>query len=38
MGNAEIVDTMVHDGLTDAFDKIHMGITGKTEDLWYLFY
>ncbi|KAF6022544.1 ACAT2 [Bugula neritina] len=29
MGNAEIVDTMVHDGLTDAFDKIHMGITAE---------
>ena len=28
MGNTEIVDTTVHDGLTDAFNKIHMGITG----------
>ena len=29
MGNSEIVDTTVHDGLTDAFNKIHMGITGE---------
>ena len=29
MGNTEIVDTTVHDGLTDAFNKIHMGITGE---------
>lgn len=30
MGNAELKDTMLCDGLTDAFDNIHMGITGKT--------
>lgn len=29
MGNAEMVDTMVNDGLTDAFDKTHMGITAE---------
>lgn len=29
MGNTEFVDTTVHDGLTDAFNKIHMGITGQ---------
>jgi len=29
MGNRELVDTMLCDGLTDAFDNIHMGITGK---------
>ena len=29
MGNTEFIDTTVHDGLTDAFDKIHMGITGE---------
>ena len=29
MGNTEIVDTTVHDGLTDAFNKIHMGVTGE---------
>lgn len=29
LGPAEFKDTMVHDGLTDAFFKIHMGITGK---------
>jgi acetyl-CoA C-acetyltransferase len=25
MGDAELVDTMVHDGLWDAFDHVHMG-------------
>ncbi len=29
MGNDTIVDSMVNDGLTDAFDKIHMGITAE---------
>ncbi len=29
MGNAEIVDTMVFDGLTDAFHRYHMGITAE---------
>ena len=29
-GNAEIKDTMLADGLTDAFSNIHMGITGKS--------
>lgn len=29
MGNIEFIDTMLHDGLTDAFHNIHMGITGK---------
>ncbi|MHB8074664.1 acetyl-CoA C-acetyltransferase [Desulfosporosinus fructosivorans] len=29
MGNDVIVDTMVHDGLTDAFHNIHMGITAE---------
>ena len=28
MGNATMVDTMNHDGLTDAFLDIHMGVTG----------
>lgn len=28
MGNMTLVDTMLHDGLTDAFDNVHMGITG----------
>ena len=27
-GNAELKDTMIVDGLTDAFSNIHMGITG----------
>ncbi|EHQ90750.1 acetyl-CoA C-acetyltransferase [Desulfosporosinus youngiae] len=29
MGNDSIVDSMINDGLTDAFDKIHMGITAE---------
>jgi acetyl-CoA C-acetyltransferase len=29
MGNAELIDSMVHDGLTDAFNQIHMGITAE---------
>lgn len=36
MGNASMVDTMLHDGLTDAFVNCHMGITGEAEfaDFW----
>jgi acetyl-CoA C-acetyltransferase len=29
MGNVELVDTMVKDGLTDAFNLYHMGITAE---------
>lgn len=29
MGNSEMVDTMLKDGLTDAFSGIHMGITAE---------
>lgn len=29
MGDGNLVDTMLVDGLTDAFNQIHMGITGK---------
>jgi acetyl-CoA C-acetyltransferase len=29
MGNASIIDTMVYDGLTDAFSGVHMGITAE---------
>lgn len=29
MGNGKIVDTLLSDGLTDAFDGIHMGITAE---------
>jgi len=29
MGPAEMVDSMVHDGLTDAFNDIHMGLTAE---------
>jgi acetyl-CoA C-acetyltransferase len=29
LGNGTIVDSMVHDGLWDAYEDIHMGITGE---------
>lgn len=29
MGDCKFVDTLLHDGLTDAFTSIHMGVTGK---------
>jgi acetyl-CoA C-acetyltransferase len=29
MGDARLVDTMVHDGLRDAFHDVHMGLTGE---------
>jgi acetyl-CoA C-acetyltransferase len=29
MGPTELIDSMVHDGLTDAFDGIHMGVTAE---------
>jgi acetyl-CoA C-acetyltransferase len=29
MGNAELVDTMIKDGLTDAFNLYHMGVTAE---------
>src|ERR1019366_2931165 len=29
MGTAELIDSMVHDGLWDAFNDIHMGITAE---------
>jgi len=29
MGNASMVDTMINDGLTDAFNAYHMGITAE---------
>ncbi|WP_265455781.1 acetyl-CoA C-acetyltransferase [Enterococcus sp. HY326] len=29
MGNTELVDTMIHDGLWDAFNDYHMGITAE---------
>ena len=29
MGPAELVDSLVHDGLTDAFHAIHMGVTAE---------
>ncbi|AGH50950.1 MULTISPECIES: acetyl-CoA C-acetyltransferase [Sphingomonadales] len=29
MGNVALLDTMIHDGLTDAFNNYHMGITAE---------
>jgi acetyl-CoA C-acetyltransferase len=29
MGNAELIDTMLSDGLTDVFNKYHMGVTAE---------
>ncbi len=29
MGDAELIDSMVHDGLWDAFNAIHMGVTAE---------
>ena len=29
MGDSKVVDSMVHDGLWDAFDDVHMGMTGE---------
>ena len=29
MGDTGLVDTCVHDGLTDVFNNYHMGITGR---------
>jgi acetyl-CoA C-acetyltransferase len=29
MGDSKIVDSMIHDGLWDAFDDVHMGMTGE---------
>jgi acetyl-CoA C-acetyltransferase len=29
MGDAQLIDSMIHDGLTDAFTAIHMGVTAE---------
>jgi acetyl-CoA C-acetyltransferase len=29
MGEAKLIDSMIHDGLTDAFNDIHMGVTAE---------
>ncbi len=37
MGDAKLIDTMVHDGLTDAFSGVHMGLTAENiNDQWNL--
>ena len=33
MGDASMQDSMVADGLTDAFHGYHMGITGQGQDV-----
>lgn len=33
LGDGKMVDTMIFDGLTDAFSGIHMGITGTKINL-----
>jgi acetyl-CoA C-acetyltransferase len=30
MGNGEVVDSMIHDGLWCAFEHVHMGLSGET--------
>ncbi len=29
MGDATVVDSMIHDGLWDSFNDVHMGLTGE---------
>lgn len=29
MGDGTLKDTLIHDGLTDAFNQYHMGVTGN---------
>ncbi|WP_028060740.1 acetyl-CoA C-acetyltransferase [Candidatus Solirubrobacter pratensis] len=29
MGDVRLIDSMIHDGLTDAFDAVHMGVTAE---------
>ncbi|HLE48363.1 MAG TPA: thiolase family protein [Candidatus Thermoplasmatota archaeon] len=29
LGNAEMVDSLIHDGLWDVYNKFHMGVTGE---------
>lgn len=29
MGNAELIDSMIHDGLLDVYNNFHMGVTGE---------
>jgi acetyl-CoA C-acetyltransferase len=29
MGDSKVVDSMIHDGLWDAYDDVHMGMTGE---------
>lgn len=34
MGNGTLVDTLIYDGLTDAFNQYHMGVTGNFKWLY----
>lgn len=31
MGETPLIDSILHDGLTDAFHNYHMGVTGKAD-------
>lgn len=33
-GNGNLIDTLIEDGLTDAFHNIHMAITGMKEEYY----
>lgn len=33
IGSCNLIDTLLEDGLTDAFHNIHMGVTGKTKNI-----
>ena len=35
LGDGKLVDTMVNDGLTDAFSQLHMGITAENAEQWH---
>lgn len=38
MGPAKFFDTMTHDGLTDAFQNYHMGMTGTRKTIGKIFF
>jgi acetyl-CoA C-acetyltransferase len=32
IGDSSMIDTMIFDGLTDAFSSVHMGVTGTNKN------
>ena len=36
MGNGTMSDPMIQDGLTDAFNQYHMGITGNLNNIYFI--